>query len=155
MESEFSAELFYLLKILKVHVTPLKERCGDIASITHYYIQQFSREYNTQARSVSSPAIKALAQYQWPGNVRELVNQIKRAVLVSDGLVLELEHFDFPSQSQKTRTLKMIREDSEKEALMKVLEQHDGQVSSAAKELKISRATMYRLLGKHQLVSES
>lgn len=155
VESEFSAELFYLLKILKVHVTPLKERCGDIASIAHYYVQQFSREYNTQARSISSPAIKALAQYQWPGNVRELVNQIKRAVLVSDGLVLELEHFDFPSQSQKTRTLKMIREDSEKEALMKVLEQHDRQVSPAAKELKISRATMYRLLGKHQLASES
>ncbi|MCF7355214.1 VpsR-related response regulator [Vibrio sp. CK2-1] len=154
-ESEFSAELFYLLKILKVHVTPLKERCGDIASIANYYIQQFSREYNTQARSLSSQALKALTQYHWPGNVRELLNQVKRAVLVSDGIVIELEHFDLPSQSQKTRTLKMIREDSEKEALVKVLEAHDGQVSLAAKELRISRATMYRLLGKHKLVSEA
>lgn len=153
-EKEFSSELFYLLKILKVHVTPLKERCGDVASIAHYYVQQFSREYNTQARSISSQAIKALTHYHWPGNVRELLNQVKRAVLVCDGLVIELEHFDLPIQIQNTRSLKMIREDSEKEALIKILELHDGQVSLAAKELKISRATMYRLLGKHKIISE-
>lgn len=153
-EKEFSSELFYLLKILKVHVTPLKERCGDVASIAHYYVQQFSREYNTQARSISSQALKVLMQYHWPGNVRELLNQVKRAVLVCDGLVIELKHFDLPTQGQKARTLKMIREDSEKEALIKVLEMHDGQVSPAAKELKVSRATMYRLLGKHKLISE-
>lgn len=152
-DSEFSAELFYLLKILKVYVAPLKERCGDVPSIAHYYMQQFSREYNTQARSFSSQAMKVLTQYHWPGNVRELLNQVKRAVLVSDGLVIDLEHFDLPDQTFKARTLKMIREDSEKEGLLKVLEKHDGQVSLAAKELKISRATMYRLLGKHHLHS--
>ncbi len=82
------------------------------------------------------------------------LNQVKRAVLVCDGLVIELEHFDLPTQIQNTRSLKMIREDSEKEALIKILELHDGQVSLAAKELKISRATMYRLLGKHKIISE-
>ena len=125
-----------------------------MASIAHYYVQQFSREYNTQARSISSQAIKALTHYHWPGNVRELLNQVKRAVLVCDGLVIELEHFDLPTQIQNTRSLKMIREDSEKEALIKILELHDGQVSLAAKELKISRATMYRLLGTHKIISE-
>lgn len=117
-------------------------------------MRQFSREYNTQTRSLSSQAIKALSAYTWPGNVRELVNQMKRAVLMSDGLVVDLKHFELPTLGEKTRNLKMIREESEHEAILHVLEENDGHVSQAAKELGVSRATMYRLLSKHKLLPD-
>ncbi|WP_105902178.1 sigma-54 dependent transcriptional regulator [Vibrio gangliei] len=153
-DGEFLSELLYLLKILKVNVSPLKERCSDISSLANHYVLHFSREYSTQARSISHQALKMLAQYQWPGNVRELVNQIKRAVLMCDGQVVELEHFDLPIQNQHSRSLKVIRENSERDALIQALDANDGQVILAAKELRISRATMYRLLSKHQLITE-
>lgn len=153
-DNEFNAELFYTLNILKIQVPSLKERSSDIGLIAHYYVQQFSREYNTQARNLAASTIELVVTYPWPGNVRELINQVKRAVLMSEGSVLEPEHFDLPNKNHQVRTLKVIREESERDALLYVLESHQGQVALAAKELGISRATMYRLLAKHNLMLE-
>lgn len=93
-------------------------------------------------------------RYHWPGNVRELMNQIKRVVLMSDSVIIEDHQLDLPKQNDERRSLKSIRERSERDALLIVLESYGGQVSLAAKELGVSRATMYRLLNKHSLISE-
>ncbi len=73
---------------------------------------------------------------------------------MSDGAIINVDHMELPQISNDKRSLKTIREHSEKEALVMVLESHSGQVLSAAKELGISRATMYRLLNKHNLIEE-
>lgn len=99
--------------------------------------------------------MRALTRYHWPGNVRELMNQIKRVVLMSDTIMLEESHLDLPKRGDGKRSLKSIRERSERDALLLVLESHSGQVSNAAKELGVSRATMYRLLNKHNLISDN
>jgi transcriptional regulator of acetoin/glycerol metabolism len=83
-----------------------------------------------------------------------LINQIKRAVLMSDGVIISPSQLDLPQRLNGKRTLKSIREESERDALILVLESHSGQVSPAAKELGVSRATMYRLLNKHNLIAE-
>ena len=93
-------------------------------------------------------------RYHWPGNVRELMNQIKRVVLMSDAVIIDDQQLDLPKQNDERRSLKSIRERSERDALLIVLESYGGQVSLAAKELGVSRATMYRLLNKHGLISE-
>ncbi|WP_153447703.1 sigma-54 dependent transcriptional regulator [Vibrio algicola] len=154
-ENTFLSELFFSLNVLKIYVPPLKERCTDINLLAQYYLQQNSREYNSQARTLSNNAVKQLTQYHWPGNVRELSNQIKRAVLMSEGTILDVHHLDLPSRLTKKRNLRTIREDSERNALIYVLESHNGQISPAAKELGVSRATMYRLLGKHNVAVEN
>jgi sigma-54 dependent transcriptional regulator, positive regulator of biofilm formation len=82
------------------------------------------------------------------------MNQIKRVVLMSDAVIIEEHHLDLPKQNDERRSLKSIRERSERDALLIVLESYGGQVSLAAKELGVSRATMYRLLNKHSLISE-
>ena len=83
------------------------------------------------------------------------MNQIKRVVLMSDTVVLEESHLELPKRSDGKRSLKSIRERSERDALLLVLESYSGQVSVAAKELGVSRATMYRLLNKHNLITDS
>ncbi|WP_394248983.1 cyclic-di-GMP-binding transcriptional regulator VpsR [Vibrio profundi] len=154
IEGEFNEELYHYINVLRINVPSLKERAGDIAVLSRYFLQEYSKEFNAQARSFSEDALKALTRYHWPGNVRELMNQIKRVVLMSDSVMIDEEQLDLPKRSDGRRSLKSIRERSERDALLLVLESHSGQVSLAAKELGVSRATMYRLLNKHSLISE-
>jgi len=154
IEGEFNEELYHYINVLRINVPSLKERAGDIAVLSRYFLQEYSKEFNAQARSFSEDALKALTRYHWPGNVRELTNQIKRVVLMSDSVMIDEEQLDLPKRSDGRRSLKSIRERSERDALLLVLESHSGQVSLAAKELGVSRATMYRLLNKHSLISE-
>jgi len=154
-DKDFNEELYHYINVLRINVPSLKERAGDIAILARRFLQEYSKEYNAQAKDFSDKALKALTQYHWPGNVRELMNQVKRAVLMSDDAIIELSQLDLPQVTNGRRSLKSIRENSEKDALILVLESHDGQVSPAAKELGVSRATMYRLLNKHNLITDS
>ncbi|MGR5351849.1 cyclic-di-GMP-binding transcriptional regulator VpsR [Vibrio sp. DNB22_19_2] len=154
IDGDFNEELYHYINVLRINVPSLKERASDISLLARYYLQEFSKEYNSQAKSFSEEALKALTRYFWPGNVRELMNQVKRAVLMSDSIMIEDIHLDLPQRNESKRSLKSIREKSERDALLVVLESHSGQVSNAAKELGVSRATMYRLLNKHNLISD-
>ncbi|NVC92570.1 cyclic-di-GMP-binding transcriptional regulator VpsR [Vibrio parahaemolyticus] len=154
INGDFNEELYHYINVLRISVPSLKERASDIALLARFYLQEFSKEYNSQAKSFSEDALKALTRYFWPGNVRELMNQVKRAVLMSDSVVIDEHHLDLPQRNDSKRSLKSIREKSERDALLVVLESHSGQVSNAAKELGVSRATMYRLLNKHNLISD-
>ncbi|UJF19676.1 sigma-54 dependent transcriptional regulator [Vibrio sp. SS-MA-C1-2] len=155
VEKRFREDLYYRLNVLRIKVPTLRERNSDIMLLAEHYLFKFSQQYNTQARYFTEDAKQKLMIHLWPGNVRELVNQIKQAVLLADGNMIESWHLDLPSQPEARLSLRDIREDTERNALISVLESHDGQVSAAAKELGVSRATMYRLLNKHQLITES
>ncbi|MDW6017938.1 cyclic-di-GMP-binding transcriptional regulator VpsR [Vibrio plantisponsor] len=155
IDGNFNEELYHYINVLRINVPSLKERAGDIAILARHFLQLYSKEYNAQARSFSEDATRVLTRYHWPGNVRELMNQIKRVVLMSDTVVLEESHLELPKRSDGKRSLKSIRERSERDALLLVLESYSGQVSVAAKELGVSRATMYRLLNKHNLITDS
>ncbi|ASA56360.1 cyclic-di-GMP-binding transcriptional regulator VpsR [Vibrio gazogenes] len=154
IDGNFNDELYHYINVLRINVPSLKERVSDIPLIARHYLQQFSKEYNAQARDFTEDALKILSRYHWPGNIRELINQVKRMVLMSDTVMLGESNLDLPKFGDGKLSLKSIRERSEKEALMLVLESNSGQITQAAKELGISRATMYRLLNKHNLISE-
>lgn len=155
IDGNFNEELYHYINVLRINVPSLKERAGDIAILARHFLQEYSKEYNAQARSFSEEATRSLTRYHWPGNVRELMNQIKRIVLMSDTIVVEEQHLELPKRSDGKRSLKSIRERSERDALLLVLESYSGQVSVAAKELGVSRATMYRLLNKHNLITDT
>lgn len=155
IDGNFNEELYHYINVLRINVPSLKERAGDIAILARHFLQEYSKEYNAQVRSFSEEATRSLTRYHWPGNVRELMNQIKRIVLMSDTIVVEEQHLELPKRSDGKRSLKSIRERSERDALLLVLESYSGQVSVAAKELGVSRATMYRLLNKHNLITDT
>ncbi|MFA0510758.1 MULTISPECIES: cyclic-di-GMP-binding transcriptional regulator VpsR [unclassified Vibrio] len=154
IEGDFNEELYHYINVLRIHVPSLKERVSDISVLANHFLREYSKEFNAQAKSFSGDAIRSMNRYHWPGNVRELMNQIKRVVLMSDAVIIEDHQLDLPKQNDERRSLKSIRERSERDALLIVLESYGGQVSLAAKELGVSRATMYRLLNKHSLISE-
>ncbi len=154
IDGEFNEELYHYINVLRINVPSLKERTNDVIMLAKHFLQEFSKEFNVQPRTLSADAMDALSNHYWPGNVRELINQVKRAVLMSENPVLQVSDFELPTSSESARSLKGIRERSEKEALRLALEFNEGQVSIAAKELGISRATMYRLLNKHNLINE-
>ncbi|MEZ8019801.1 sigma-54-dependent Fis family transcriptional regulator [Vibrio splendidus] len=154
IEGDFNEELYHYINVLRIHVPSLKERVSDISVLANHFLREYSKEFNAQAKSFSDDAIRSMNRYHWPGNVRELMNQIKRVVLMSDTVIIEDQQLDLPKQNDERRSLKSIRERSERDALLIVLESYGGQVSLAAKELGVSRATMYRLLNKHSLISE-
>ncbi|UPR52646.1 sigma-54-dependent Fis family transcriptional regulator [Vibrio cyclitrophicus] len=154
IEGDFNEELYHYINVLRIHVPSLKERVSDISVLANHFLREYSKEFNAQAKSFSDEALRSMNRYHWPGNVRELMNQIKRVVLMSDSVIIEDHQLDLPKQNDERRSLKSIRERSERDALLIVLESYGGQVSLAAKELGVSRATMYRLLNKHSLISE-
>ncbi|MEZ8825197.1 cyclic-di-GMP-binding transcriptional regulator VpsR [Vibrio amylolyticus] len=154
IDGDFNEELYHYINVLRINVPSMKERAGDVALLARHFLQEYSKEFNAQARSFTEDAIRDLTRHHWPGNVRELMNQIKRVVLMSDNVMIGEAQLELPKRNDGKRSLKSIRERSERDALLLVLESHSGQVSIAAKELGVSRATMYRLLNKHNLITE-
>ena len=101
----FREDLFYRLNVLRIAVPSLKERVSDIPELAEHFLLKFARQYNTQARTFSEEANQVLTSYSWSGNVRELINQVKRAVLLADSLVIEAEHLDLPRQGDYKQSL--------------------------------------------------
>ncbi|GAB3525680.1 MULTISPECIES: sigma-54-dependent transcriptional regulator [Photobacterium] len=151
-EGKIREDLYYRLNVLGLAVPALRDRGEDIVLLAEYLLLKFARQYNSMAKSLSDEAQKLILSYPWPGNVRELISQLKRAILLAESKVIEADHLDLPRLSDDKQSLKTIREESERCALLSVLENNKGQISAAARELGVSRATMYRLLNKHDLV---
>ena len=145
-------ELYFRLNVVSITVPTLRERSDDIIFLAEFLLLKYARQYNSVAKYLSEQAQAMLLQYPWPGNVRELICKMKRAVLLAENKCIEAEQLDIPRLVDDKLSLKKVREESERNALLTVLENNKGQISAAARELGVSRATMYRLLNKHELI---
>jgi DNA-binding NtrC family response regulator len=90
----FREDLFYRLNVLPVEMPPLRDRQDDVALLAQHFIETFSREFKRPVRGLGQAAEAALKSYGWPGNVRELRNLVERAVLLSEGDLLQPADFD-------------------------------------------------------------
>ena len=88
----FREDLFFRLSVFPITVPPLRERKGDIAVLSRYFVDRFCRDLNKKALVLSPEAQEHLERYHWPGNVRELQNCIERAVILSDGETIQPRH---------------------------------------------------------------
>jgi len=91
----FRQDLCYRLRVISIHLPPLRERLDDVPALMNYFVARFARQYARPLRYLSDPAIAKLRSYSWPGNVRELENCMRRAVLMCHGDVLLPEHVHF------------------------------------------------------------
>ena len=103
----------------------------------------------------SKAATRAIQEYSWPGNVREMEHKIQRAVIMSEEKFLAPRDLDFKEEARKGQTLRDVREDAERSFVTEVLDRTGGNISLAAKELGVSRQTLYDLLKKYKIKAVS
>jgi formate hydrogenlyase transcriptional activator len=87
----FRADLFYRLNVFPIRVPPLRERASDIALLAMFFLSRFAKKFGRPIDTIAAATMDRLVAYPWPGNIRELQNVIERAVILSQGSVLELD----------------------------------------------------------------
>jgi len=157
-EKRFRPDLLFRLNTVEITVPPLRERPDDILPIARHYAKIYSRKYGQNLKSFSSAAEQALVNYNWPGNVRALRHAIERAIILTTDDVLEpgdlqlIETGHVPVQSAAIPIPTVLNLDQmEKDTIHKALCKHGFNISHAAKELGLTRASLYRRMEKHGL----
>lgn len=151
---EFRQDLLYRVNTVEIELPPLRERTEDIPLLAEHYLKTFNRKYKKRIRKVSAAAMKELEMYSWPGNIRELQHAIERAVIMSDGSMLEPDDFVLykKNKPQSDMELDTFNLDTvEKNVIKKVLNKTHGNISHAARELGLTRTSLYRRMEKHGL----
>jgi two-component system NtrC family response regulator len=152
-EQTFRDDLFYRLAEVTVNIPPLAARTGDAILLAKHFVSKFAREMNPTIKGMSTSALTAIDAWKWPGNVRELENRIKRAVIMAEGKFVTADDLDFSDgdEDDLLLNLKAAREASDRKAIKRAVARTEGNISSAAKLLGISRPTLYDLLKQYDL----
>jgi two-component system NtrC family response regulator len=151
-EGEFREDLFYRLSEMIVNIPPLRDRSGDADLLAHAFVQRFAASNGRDKLVLREDALNAIAHHRWPGNIRELENAIKRAVIMADGEAITAEDLGLESPEEPEMfNLRQVREEAEKQAVLKVMARCDGNIVKASELLGISRPTLYDLLNRFGL----
>jgi two-component system NtrC family response regulator len=147
-QSKFREDLYYRLAEIVVEIPPLRMRHGDAALLAHGFVRRFADEQRRSAMTLQPDAIAAIDAHPWPGNVRELENVVKRAVIMADGTEIGASDIGLTGSDTDVAALNLrqVREQAEKEAVLRVLGRVNGNLSRAAEVLGVSRPTLYDLM---------
>lgn len=144
-------DLFYRLNVLQIDVPPLRNRGKDAVEIAEYVIGRFNLERRRETRCLARKAMDRILEYSWPGNVRELISCINRAAILSAGRLITVADLGLPSAAKANgKTLREVKSNAVEQALLGALRETRS-VSSAARQLGVSRVTLYRLMEKHAI----
>ena len=147
-EGRFREDLYYRLAEIVVEVPPLRERPGDATLLAHGFVRRFADSQRRGSMALQPDAIAAIEAHPWPGNVRELENVIKRAVIMAEGAEIRASDIGLAESEQvfAALNLRQVREQAEREAVLRVLGRVNGNLSRAAELLGVSRPTLYDLM---------
>ena len=155
-EGRFREDLFYRLAEMVVRIPGLAERPGDAVLLAKAFLGRFAREMNPAIKGFAPDALSAIDAWAWPGNVRELENRVKRAVIMAEGKLITAEDLDLvdsADEGSQPLNIKSAREAADRKAIRHALARSEGNISSTAKLLGISRPTLYDLLKQYDLHS--
>lgn len=152
--NEFRQDLLYRMNTVEINLPALHQRHGDIPLLVNHFLAMFAKKYQKTITGVSPPALKKLQKYQWPGNIRELRHTLERAIILAESPMLQPADFLFPESEKEADGVVFDNynlEDVEKTIIRKALKKHEGNVSHAAKELGLTRTSLYRRMEKYGL----
>ncbi|MFA9217750.1 MAG: sigma 54-interacting transcriptional regulator [Sphingomonadaceae bacterium] len=153
----FREDLYYRLNVLALDMPPLRARREDLVPLAEYFFDAFRHERAPQLRGFSGKALQAIRDYDWPGNVRELVNKVRRAMVMAEGRLIVPADLGLDSQRTvpDSAPLDDARIRAERDAIDACLLKAGRNITLAARELGVSRMTLYRLLAKHGMSTAS
>ena len=141
---QFREDVYYRLNVVTIELPPLRERKEDIPLLAQHFLKKFAMENQKEIAGFSPDVTDFLLKYEWPGNVRELENAIERAVILAQNSNIEVT--DLPHQNlplaRSASPGKMLKE-AEKNHILNILTETEGNYSEAARILGISRMTLY------------
>ncbi len=161
-ESRFRQDLLFRLNTVEIDLPALRERREDILLLADHFIALYARKYGKPARALPAEVARALEAYDWPGNVRALRHAAERAVILADGEAFRVEDFSLsrgssarpsapaPAPAAQPRD-DLNLERVEKQLVEEALKKHSYNISLAAAELGLTRASLYRRMEKHGL----
>jgi DNA-binding NtrC family response regulator len=144
----FREDLFYRLNVLQVEVPPLRERAADVIPLAEHYFANHCAGSSTKLRGFADDAIKAMQRHPWPGNVRELFNRVQRAIVMCDGRWITARDLllDGSNSAKNFVSLASARSGTERNIVESALARNRYNVAATARDLSVSRVTLYRLL---------
>jgi DNA-binding NtrC family response regulator len=154
---EFRNDLYYRLHVHRIHMPPLRERADDVPLLVAYFLGKYGAANGVTQCSETGLAL--LEAYSYPGNVRQLEHIVQRAVAIARGP--ELQPGDLPdevvappaSPPAAEGSVAAARERADRDTILATLARHGGEIGSAARELQVSRTTMWRLMKKYGIAS--
>jgi two-component system response regulator HydG len=152
--NQFRQDLFYRINTVEIQLPPLRERREDIAQLAEYFVKIYSKKYIKNVKRISPAALTKLEKYNWPGNIRELQHALERAIIMSEFEILQPGDFLFSDSEPNENGLFFENynlPNAEKIIILKAISKHGGNISKAAKELGLTRASLYRRMEKHNI----
>jgi DNA-binding NtrC family response regulator len=158
-ENTFRQDLYYRLKVVELHVPPLRDRRDDILPLARLLLAEAAVRMDRKVSGLAPSSADQLLRYDWPGNVRELENAMERAVALARGSRVSLE--DLPEELRQVFPKPVVNGGAvqplskvEEEYILAVLELNGGNQTRTAKQLGIGSATLYRKLKKYGIIGQ-
>lgn len=150
-QGKFREDLYYRLNVVQLHIPPLRERREDIPLLAAHFLQVSAQQFHKRAKRFSQPALRVLEEYAWPGNVRELENVVQRAVVLSDGLTVDLWHL--PPNIRPVGDVPTVMRSYEEEVkqfkrrlILRTLQECGWRKAESARALGVARGYLHRLI---------
>lgn len=147
----FREDLLYRINTITIELPPLRERGDDIMLLAEHYLAKYASKYDKQGLKINQKAVQKLLAYNWPGNVRELQHCMEKAVILADDKILNEHSFSlneinkFSANTVPNKTI----DEMEKEMILANIEKENGNMSLVAKNLGITRQTLYNKLKRY------
>lgn len=150
----FRRDFYFRLNVVELEVPPLRARREDIPILADFFLRRFRKETNKPVESLDKKAVDLLCAYDWPGNVRELENAVERAVVLAKGRILTEGDFAFLKKTVGTVEPQSL-EDMERLHIQRILNLCRGNISQAARILKINRTTLHSKIKRYGLTGSA
>lgn len=148
---EFRQDLFYRINTVTLALPPLRERPEDIPAFVDLFLKKYAKAYGRDVPTVSDEALRRLAAQRWPGNLRQLEHTVEKALILSDSPTLTAADFDLHDNSVSNAPATTTLESVERKAIAKSIKNNAGNLAAVARELGITRQTLYNKVKKYGL----